>query len=63
MKSFDPETRGYQWLAQTYTGIVRAGMLIVTWTLLAFVALAGAFIAATLVWSLLMLALRLIARI
>jgi hypothetical protein len=63
MKSFDPDTRGYQWITQTYTGIVRAGMLIVTWTLLAFVALAGAFMVARLAWSLLMLALRLIARI
>jgi hypothetical protein len=65
MKLFDTEgqERGFQRIARTYADIVRAGMVLVTWTLIGLVGLAAAFVAGRLVWSLLMLALRWIGRI
>ena len=65
MKLFDTEgkERGFQRIAQTYADIVRAGMGLVAWTLIALAGLAAAFVAGRLVWSLLMLALKWIARI
>ena len=58
MKSFDSEGRGFQRISQTYADIVRAGMGLVIWTLIALVSLAIAFIAGRLMWSLLILALK-----
>lgn len=65
MKLFDTagQERGFQQIAQTYADIVRAGMGLFMWTLIALAGLAAAFIAGRLAWSLFTLALRLIARI
>jgi hypothetical protein len=63
MNSLGTEERGFPRIAETYANIVRAGMRLVMWTLFALIGLATAFIAGRLVWSLLMLALKLIARI
>jgi len=63
MKSSNSETRGYQRVTQAYADIVRTAMSLATWTLLAFIGLAAAFVAGRLMWSLLMVAWKLIAGI
>ena len=63
MKSFDSPDGKYQQIAQAYAGMVRVVIGLTVWTFVALVGLAAAFLAGRLGWSLLMLALRLIARI
>jgi len=65
VKLFGPEgqEQRLQQIAQRYADIIRAGLGLTAWTLVALIGLATAFLAGKLIWSLLMLALRWIARI
>jgi len=65
MKLFGSEgqNQGIQQIVEAYANVIRAALGLTAWTVAALTGLATAFLAGKLLWSLLMLALRLIARI
>lgn len=65
MKLFGSEGQnpGFQQIVEAYANVIRAALGLTAWTLAAITGLAAAFLAGKLLWSLVMLALRLIARI